>query len=144
MTTTPSMCTECSRLRIASTAAWSAASLSPRPTSRAAASAAYSVTRTSSSARLRSSRVADRVVAPSDISGRPLDDPGRLARALGGRGAHRGAQEHEQRSEQRDEDADTQADEARHVPGLLDERVVADEPERGDRDHGGHLAARPG
>ena len=42
--------------RIASTAAWSAASLSPRPTRRAAASAAASVTRTSSSARLRSGR----------------------------------------------------------------------------------------
>src|SRR5579872_150698 len=39
---------------MASTAAWSAASLSPRPISRAAASAAASVTRTSSSARLRS------------------------------------------------------------------------------------------
>ena len=40
--------------RIASTAAWSAAFLSPRPTQRAAASAAASVTRTSSRARLRS------------------------------------------------------------------------------------------
>src|SRR3954454_14173035 len=37
-----------------STAAWSAASLSPLPTSGAAASAAASVTRTSSSARVRS------------------------------------------------------------------------------------------
>src|ERR1022692_1430990 len=40
-----------------STAAWSAASLSPLPTSGAAARAANSVTRTSSSARLRSGRV---------------------------------------------------------------------------------------
>ena len=70
------MCTECSRLRIASTAAWSAASLSPRPTSRAAASAAYSVTRTSSSARLRSSRVAGLVATdqrtPGGLRGRSV------------------------------------------------------------------------
>src|SRR5580693_3201670 len=39
-----------------STAAWSAASLSPLPTRGAAARAANSVTRTSSSARLRSGR----------------------------------------------------------------------------------------
>ena len=57
ITTTPSIETESSTSRIASTAAWSAPSLSPRPTIRAAASAAASVTRTSSSARLRSGRV---------------------------------------------------------------------------------------
>ena len=56
ITTTPSIDTVSSTLRIASTAAWSAPSLSPRPTMRAAASAAASVTRTSSSARLRSGR----------------------------------------------------------------------------------------
>src|SRR3954470_15060835 len=54
MTTTPSMLTVPSTRRIASTAAWSAPILSPRPTMRAAASAAASVVRTSSSARLRS------------------------------------------------------------------------------------------
>src|SRR4051794_8351800 len=54
MTTTPAMFTVPSISRMASTAAWSAASLSPRPTQRPAASAAASVTRTSSSARLRS------------------------------------------------------------------------------------------
>ena len=43
-----------------STAAWSAASLSPRPIQRALLSAAASVTRTSSSARLRSGRAAMR------------------------------------------------------------------------------------
>ena len=42
--------------RIASTAAPSADSFSPSPTQRAAASAPYSVTRTSSIARLRSGR----------------------------------------------------------------------------------------
>src|SRR4051795_13404002 len=56
MTTTPSIRTVSSISRIASTAAPSAASLSPRPTQRAAASAPYSVTRTSSMARLRSGR----------------------------------------------------------------------------------------
>ena len=56
----PSIGTACSVKRIASTAAWSAASLSPRPTQRAAASAAASVTRTSSSARLRSGAVVSR------------------------------------------------------------------------------------
>ena len=54
ITTTPSMWTLSSMCRIASTAAASAASLSPRPIIRAAPSAAASVTRTSSSARLRS------------------------------------------------------------------------------------------
>src|SRR5918999_4742263 len=54
ITTTPSMATVSSIRRMASTAAWSAASLSPRPIQRPAASAAASVTRTSSSARLRS------------------------------------------------------------------------------------------
>src|SRR6188508_3401342 len=54
MTTTPFIVTVSSIARIASTAAWSAASLSPRPTQRAQLSAADSVTRTSSSARFRS------------------------------------------------------------------------------------------
>src|ERR687898_1142795 len=54
MMTTPAMATVPSIARIASTAAWSAASLSPRPIQRAQPRAAASVTRTSSSARLRS------------------------------------------------------------------------------------------
>ena len=54
MTTIPSMGTLLSTWRMASTAAPSAPSLSPRPIQREAASAAASVTRTSSSARLRS------------------------------------------------------------------------------------------
>src|SRR5262245_26566451 len=56
ITTTPSIETVSIISRIASTAAWSAATLSPRPTQRPAARAAASVTRTSSSARLRSGR----------------------------------------------------------------------------------------
>ena len=54
ITTTPSMGTVCSTMRMASTAAWSAPSLSPRPIHLEAAMAAASVTRTSSRARLRS------------------------------------------------------------------------------------------
>src|SRR5438132_10400362 len=50
----PSMATVWSMCRIASTAAWSADSFSPRPTQRPAPIAAASVTRTSSSARFRS------------------------------------------------------------------------------------------
>ena len=54
MTTTPFMLTVWMSWRIALTAAPSAPFLSPRPTQRPAAIAAASVTRTSSSARLRS------------------------------------------------------------------------------------------
>ena len=54
MTTMPSIGTVSSTMRMASTAAPSAPSLSPRPIHRDAASAAASVTRTSSMARLRS------------------------------------------------------------------------------------------
>src|SRR6188472_859581 len=54
ITTTPRIWTVAIICRMASTATPSAPSLSPRPTQRAAASAAASVTRTSSSARLRS------------------------------------------------------------------------------------------
>src|SRR5689334_12594161 len=54
MTTTPRIETLSSTKRIASTAAWSALSFSPRPIQRAAAMAPASVTRTSSIAMLRS------------------------------------------------------------------------------------------
>ena len=54
ITTTPEISTELKIKRIAFTAASSASCLSPRPTHGAAASAAASVTRTSSRARLRS------------------------------------------------------------------------------------------
>ena len=53
MTTTPRMDTELISVRMAFTAAPSAPFLSPRPTQRAAAIAAASVTRASSSARFR-------------------------------------------------------------------------------------------
>ena len=59
ITTMPSIVTVDSTERIAATAAPSAPFLSPRPTQRDAASAADSVTRTSSMARLRSGRRED-------------------------------------------------------------------------------------
>src|SRR5438034_1050191 len=103
--------------RMASTAAWSAASLSPRPDQRAAASAAYSVTRTSSSARLRSGAPsgASAVEAPVPVAcspapsltrAGPLKRAGRLARssALGLAQHARGA------DQQGAEDADEVAD----------------------------------
>src|SRR5687768_15730094 len=64
MTTTPSMLTCARTTRMASTAAPSAPSLSPRPTQREAASAAASVVRTSSMARLRSGAWRSGVMAP--------------------------------------------------------------------------------
>ena len=77
ITTTPSIDTESIISRIASTAAWSAAILSPRPTQRPAARAAASVTRTSSIARFRSGSVL--------IAGPPGCREGRRPRrALGG------------------------------------------------------------
>src|SRR6185503_7762681 len=102
----PSIETESRTNRIASTAAWSAASLSPRPTQRAEASAATSVTRAISRARLRSGLVATDSVAIGS------EDARRLARALGRRRAQGGADEHEDRPQERDEDAVLQRDQA--------------------------------
>src|ERR671922_221920 len=76
ITTTPVIGTEPSTCRMASTAAWSTASLSPKPILRAAAIAAASVTRTSSRARLRSgasrSSRASIGAPPGRVPGRPL------------------------------------------------------------------------
>src|SRR5665811_729758 len=72
ITTTPLMATLSSTKRIASTAAWSALSFSPRPIQRAAAIAAASVTRTSSMAMLRSG--AWRAVTARDPMGSLLLD----------------------------------------------------------------------
>src|SRR5262245_59198985 len=87
MTTTPSMLTVPSTSRMASTAAWSAPILSPRPAMRAAASAAASVVRTSSSARLRSGWLLWAMAAePMDSAHRLRDrhQGGDGPRALGG------------------------------------------------------------
>src|SRR3954470_2486814 len=89
MTTTPFIDTVDTSCRIALTAAWSAPFFSPRPTQRPAAIAAASVTRTSSSARLRSGRSPPtRSVPGTDASDMPgwyprgasQDDDGDLRR----------------------------------------------------------------
>src|SRR5215468_8217651 len=85
MTTVPWMCRVSNALRMASTAAWSERFFSPRPISRAAAIAASSVTRTTSSARLRSMDVllpgggpyrdpSSEATVPSALSGAPRDE----------------------------------------------------------------------
>ena len=65
ITTTPSMAMVDSTMRMAVTAALSAPSLSPLPMNRDAASAAASVTRTSSRARLRSGASGAALTGPS-------------------------------------------------------------------------------
>src|SRR3954471_8258801 len=134
ITTTPSIDTVSSSSRMASTAAPSAPSLSPLPTQRAHARAAYSVVRTSSSARLRSGRWpvsadAPAVVAIRAASGQAtlrsrqtderraevalLEDPGGLSRVgvdglaqvSGGEHARASKQAHEVPVAQRDLDA---------------------------------------
>jgi hypothetical protein len=68
ITTVPSMASELSEVRMASTAAWSAIFSSPRPISLEAARAAASVTRTTSSARLRSSFTSLAIVSSVGVS----------------------------------------------------------------------------
>ena len=70
MTTVPWMCSVSKARRMASTAAWSERFFSPRPISRAAAIAASSVTRTTSSARLRSMDVLLPLPCAGPYSGR--------------------------------------------------------------------------
>src|SRR5215471_5105805 len=70
MTTIPCIETVLIMRRIASTAAWSAAFLSPRPIQRDANVAADSVTRTSSSARFRSGTA--RSISPTCLMLHPL------------------------------------------------------------------------
>src|SRR5215218_215903 len=133
MTTTPSMWTVSRTRRMASTAAWSAASLSPMPTRRAAASAAASVTRTSSRARLRSGRL------PSIGS----DDPRGLADALGLRRPLGRAEEHEQDAEEGDEPAPLEVDGAVRVAGPGPEGVEEQQAQGRDGHDRRQLAARP-
>src|SRR5688572_3344828 len=127
MTTTPDMETVSSMKRMPSTAAWSAAILSPRPIQRPAAIAADSVTRTSSSARLRSGAV------PRGASVTGQSYCGRLGRL-------------EEHDGEPAEDDQSPADQ--HLPG---QRLVEDRPreqrarhdlEIGDDAHrlSGHLA----
>src|SRR3954469_19179418 len=105
ITTTPSICTVSSISRMASTAAPSAFSFLPSPTQRAAASAPYSVTRTSSIVRLRSG------LAPleSGTVGN-LQDAGGLAPAYALRLSDEAAERDAGRAEQPDPVADLDRD----------------------------------
>src|SRR4051812_10343075 len=138
----PSILTVSSISRMASTAAPSAFSFSPRPTQRAAASAPYSVTRTSSIARLRSGRAP----AASGIA-RNLQDAGGLAPAYA-----LGLSDEAAESDAR------RAHETHHVPDLdrdvyvvrivaagpaEDDAVDEDQREGRDADDHRHLARPP-
>src|SRR5688572_1339063 len=141
--------------RIASTAAWSAASLSPRPTQRAAASAAASVTRTSSRARLRSGLSPERTSwemtpASASPSVKTASD-GTRRLALDGPPLLGGSEEPGRRypggGDQRDPVAPLDA-RAELEPllgrGLVDDPVVEDQHEGDEADDHRHLARRPG
>src|SRR3954447_259318 len=143
ITTMPSICTVSSSSRIASTAAPSAFSFSPSPTQRAAASAPYSVTRTSSIARLRSGRAP----VASGIA-RNLQDAGRLAPAYSLRLSDEAAERDARRAEQADPvaDLDRDVDVVRVVAAgpAEDDSVNEDQRERRDADDHRHLARTPG
>src|SRR3954463_13983824 len=133
ITTTPSICTVSSISRIASAAAASAFSFSPRPTQRAAASAPYSVTRTSSIARLRSGR------APVESGTRGnLQDAGRLAPAyalgLSDEAAERDARGADQADPVADLDRDVDVVRVIAAGPPEDDAVHEDHRERGDAD----------
>src|SRR3954453_9275571 len=129
--------------RMASTAAPSADSFSPSPTQRAAASAPYSVTRTSSIARLRSGRAPE----GSGIVAK-LHDARRLAPADALRLAHEAAERDAGRAEEPDEvaDLDRDVDVVRVVATrpAEDDPVHEDQGEGRDPDDHRHLARSPG
>src|SRR3954452_25118088 len=143
ITTTPSMRTVSSIRRMASKAAPSADSFSPSPTQRAAASAPYSVTRTSSIARLRSGR------APLESGMRHgLQDARRLAPADALRLPHEAAEGDTRGPRQSDPvaDLDRDVDVVRVVAAgpPEDDPVDQDQRERRDADDHRHLARAPG
>src|SRR5918994_4325328 len=137
ITTTPSIATVSASIRRAPTAAPSAPSLSPRPIQRAQASAAYSVVRTSSMARLRSGFGAASMR-------RTLYDARWLASGLVNGLAQVAGHQQPERSEQAHEPAHAEA----HLDAGL--RFAQDDPVAEDQAHGrdahdhGHLAGLPG
>src|SRR3954454_20748844 len=158
ITTIPSIGTVSSMIRMASTAAPSALSFSPRPTQRPAARAPASVTRTSSRARLRSgwdgSRTSCEITCSSasaagsessagatsgsECRGRFSPTP---AAALHGSEAAR--DEDPDAGKQGNPIADAQAD-LEAILGLGDDAVVGDQHERCGADDRGQLPPRPG
>src|SRR4029453_9851562 len=135
MTTTPSIETVSSKSRIASTAAPSAPSLSPRPIQRAHASAAYSVVLTNSMARLRSG------LGLASMGWEPnLDDARRLAVGRVERLAQVARREQPERGEQRHEVANPKADVDAVAGPPQDDPVAKDQHEGDDPDDHRHLA----
>src|SRR3954468_14941262 len=139
ITTMPSIWTVSSISRMASTAAPSAFSFSPSPTQRAAASAPYSVTRTSSMARLRSGRAP----AASVISHHP-----RWLAAYASRLAHESAERDARAAHEPDPVTDLDRDV--HVLRVVsawsseDDAVDEDQRERRDPHDHRHLPRPPG
>src|SRR5215208_1450259 len=127
-----------SNSRIASTAAASAPSLSPRPIQRAQASAAYSVVRTSSIARLRSG-----LDAPDSMS-RTLYDARRLARGLVDGLAQIARGEQAQRRQETHEIANPETDIDAVSGAPEDDPVTEDQHERNDPNDHRHLPRLPG
>src|SRR3954466_3281078 len=133
-------------MRMASTAAPSAPSLSPRPTQRAHASAAYSVVRPRSSARLRSGRWPRSVRAWAVVvTGAALQDAGRFT----GVGVHGLAEvpghEHRGAGQQPDEVAVAERYLAVGLAWLAEDDAVAEDQHEGsDPHHHRHLARVPG
>src|SRR5687768_6744377 len=119
---------------MASTAAWSASSLSPRPTQRAAASAAASVTRTSSSARLRSGALVSRrscaitLVSRLAIAGGYRELAERSGRAPNRPTARhlyrRCTDQHRERARESQVPTDVEADEAAVLADPVDQAVI--------------------
>src|SRR5215217_8060675 len=120
ITTMPSMWIVWSTACMPSTAAWSAASLSPRPIQRALASAAASVTRTSSSARLRSGAAFN------------SQHPRWLASALDLRRALGSPDHHQHDPEQGQEPAELEADLGARLARAADDALVEHEADRRD------------
>src|SRR3954462_9206503 len=134
----PSICTVSSISRIASTAAPSAASFWPSPTQRAAAIAPYSVTRTSSMARLRSGREP----LTSGI-GHRLHHAGRLACLGVVRLPNRAAHEDHVRGHEPDEVAGLDVDLDAVAGPPEDDAVEQDQRAGHHADDHRHLAGRP-
>src|SRR3954452_21924936 len=138
ITTTPSIDTVSSSSRMASTAAPSAPSLSPLPTQRAQARAAYSVVRTSSRARLRSGRWRVSAPAPAVVATREvalLQDAGRFP-GVGVDGlAQVSGHEHSRACKQADEVPVVQRDLDAGIGLAQDDPVAQDEDEGGDAHH---------
>src|SRR5918994_4938766 len=172
MTTTPSIETVSRSIRMASTAAPSAPSLSPRPIHLALASAAYSVVRTSSIARLRSgpARLTPSGGAPTSTrasigrgryyappvgvgrrearpakSERPKLDHARWLARLGvDRLAQIAGNQQAGGGDQADEVADPEADVHAVTRPAEDDSVAEDQHQGGDPDDHRHLARLPG